>query len=104
MSQRQQTREILQTLHTQVQQALTATGSEQAIGIIDQRFDAIFAALDSGDEYTYLAQDAVSNLITMHPNLTHLVPRELLWQLGGSCLHMLSDEEIDQFSQQSELH
>jgi hypothetical protein len=104
MSQRQQTRETLQQLHLQARQALSATGSEQALEIIDERFEAILSALDSGQEYTYLAQDAVSNLITMHPNLTHLVPRELLWQLGGSCLHILSDEEIDQFSQQSELH
>lgn len=104
MSQRQQTREILQTLHYQVRLALTATGSEQALEIIDERFEGILAALDSDQEYTYLAQDAISSLIAMHPNLTHLVPRELLWQLGGSCLHILSDEEIDQFSLQNELH
>lgn len=104
MSHNQQIHAALQTLQTNVQQALTATGSEEAVTVINDRFTLIFDAIDSGEEYTHLAQDAISNLITMHPNLTQLIPRELLWQLGGSCLHFLSDAEIDQFSAENALH
>ncbi|MEH6652313.1 MAG: PA2817 family protein [Motiliproteus sp.] len=104
MNQKQQTQSVLKTLHSHIQQALKATGSDEAISIVDDRFNAIFEAMDNGEEYTYLAQDAVSNLITMHPNLTTLIPRQLLWELGGTCLHFLSDEEMDLFAQQSELH
>ncbi|WP_421865269.1 PA2817 family protein [Motiliproteus sp.] len=99
------------TIHTQLQQlfqqsvqALEATGSEEAVEIIEQRFEQIFQAIDQDQEYRHLAQDTISSLITMHPNLTPLIPRLLLWQLGGTCLHFLSDEEIEQFSQQDELH
>lgn len=94
----------LQQLYQQSVQALTATGSEEAVDIIEQRFEQIFQAIEQQQEFTHLAQDAVSSLITMHPNLTGLIPRSLLWQLGGTCLHFLSDEEIEQFSQEQELH
>ena len=104
MSQTPQIRSQLESLLQQVEQTLGATGSSEAVDMIKQRFEQIFAAIDGGHEYTYLAQDAVSNLITMHPNLTALIPRQLLWQLGGTCLHFLGDEEIDQFSSADELH
>ncbi|MEH6473557.1 MAG: PA2817 family protein [Halopseudomonas sp.] len=94
----------LQTLLAQTLQALEATGSEEATTIISDRFADIFEMIDNGEDYNHLAQDAVSNLITMHPNLSHIVPRLLLWQLGGTCLHFLSDEEINQFSAEHELH
>lgn len=104
MNPNQLTLSVLKTLHGHIQQALKATGSDEAAAIVDDRFNAIFEAADNGEEYTYLAQDTVSNLITMHPNLTTLIPRQLLWELGGTCLHFLSDEEMDQFSQGSEIH
>tara|TARA_R110001583_G_scaffold43509_6_gene138455 strand:+ start:427 stop:735 length:309 start_codon:yes stop_codon:yes gene_type:complete len=96
-------RASLETLLTQVEQALIAINSQEAAAIIDERFRLIFAMIDSGEEYNHLAQDAVSNLISMHPNLSQLVSRSLLWQLGGSCLHFLSDEEMAQFSAESAL-
>ncbi len=100
----QSIRTTLQTLLQQVQLALDAINSAESAAIISDRFATIFEMIDNGEEYNHLAQDAVSNLITLHPNLSHLVPRLLLWQLGGSCLHFLSDEELEQFSAAHELH
>ncbi|CAM3631214.1 PA2817 family protein [Parendozoicomonas haliclonae] len=45
----------------------------------------------------HLAQNWFFSFIGNHPQLTPIVPRDLLWFLGGDCLHFLSDEEIDQF-------
>ncbi|MEH6825908.1 MAG: hypothetical protein V7629_18590 [Motiliproteus sp.] len=97
-------RTTLETLQSQVQQALDAMDSSEAAVIINDRFTLILEMIDNGEEYNHLAQDAVSNLISMHPNLSHLVPRLLLWQLGGTCLHYLSDEEMEQFCADNELH
>lgn len=97
-------RTTLETLQSQVQQALDAIDSSEAAVIINDRFSLIFEMIDNGEEYNHLAQDAVSNLISMHPNLSHLVPRLLLWRLGGTCLHYLSDAEMEQFCAEHELH
>ncbi|RDE22829.1 hypothetical protein DV711_09690 [Motiliproteus coralliicola] len=104
MSQTPAIRTQLLQLFQQSVQALKATGSDEAVEIIEQRFEQVFDAIDQEQEYKHLAQDVLSSLITMHPNLTPMIPRQLLWQLGGSCLHFLSDEEIDQFSREEELH
>ncbi|MFT6915833.1 MAG: putative membrane protein YccC [Motiliproteus sp.] len=97
-------RSTLQTLLSQLQQALEKINSTDSAENINNRFAVIFEMIDNAEEYNHLAQDAISDLITLHPNLSHLVPRLLLWQLGGSCLHFLSDEEMDEFSAMSELH
>ncbi|MFT5720486.1 MAG: hypothetical protein ACI9W6_000782 [Motiliproteus sp.] len=97
-------RSTLQTLLSQVQQTLKTINSAESAENINNRFAVIVEMIDNAEEYNHLAQDAISDLITLHPNLSHLVPRLLLWQLGGSCLHFLGDEEMDEFSTESELH
>ena len=36
----------------------------------------------------------VSRLFTTYPDFSPTFPRELLWFLGGDCLHFMPDEEI----------
>ena len=86
------------------QKGLEATGSEEAITSMNQGFDTIYNAIDADEDHLYAAQDTMSHLMTMHPNLAHAIPRILLWRLGGTCLHFLADEEIEAFSAQNELH
>ncbi|WP_116365033.1 PA2817 family protein [Parahaliea mediterranea] len=38
--------------------------------------------------------ELVARLFTGFPEFAPTVPRELLWFLGGECLHYLTDEEI----------
>ena len=41
--------------------------------------------------------DLVSRLFASCPHLAPLFPRELLWFLGGECLHFMPDEELAAF-------
>jgi len=45
----------------------------------------------------------VSRLFTTYPDFAPTFPRELLWFLGGECLHYLTDEEISIFQQLDEM-
>ncbi|WP_028293889.1 hypothetical protein [Oceanobacter kriegii] len=39
----------------------------------------------------------LANLMMFTPQLAPAVDRELLWLMGGECLHYLTDEEIAKF-------
>ncbi len=45
----------------------------------------------------------VSRLFASAPQLAPLFPRELLWFIGGECLHLMPDEEHLQFQRLDEL-
>ncbi len=102
MSQQDQTKAAFKGVQDTLQRGLEATGSADAINAMNQRFEAIYQAIDDGEDYIYLAQETISHLFTMHPNLSHVIPRGLLWRLGGSCMHHLTDAEIEQFSAEDE--
>lgn len=64
------------------------------------RFDELTELLTSNNEDSlYLGQEIVNQLFLRYPQITHLVPRELLWFFGGDCLHFMPDAEIDLFQQ-----
>ncbi|MBN7798852.1 PA2817 family protein [Parahaliea mediterranea] len=44
----------------------------------------------------------LSRLFTTFPEFAPTVPRELLWFLGGECLHYLSDDELDLYQRLDE--
>lgn len=47
-------------------------------------------------------QDWLSHLATHQPQLVPAIERDLFWFFGGSCLHTLTDEEIERFQQLDE--
>jgi hypothetical protein len=49
---------------------------------------------DEGADLYLEAPPMVSRLFTGFPEFTPTFPRELLWFLGGECLHYMPDEEI----------
>jgi len=54
-----------------------------------------FGNLNSGSADIYAdGQTLVSRLFTTYPDFGPTFPRELLWFLGGDCLHFMPDEEI----------
>lgn len=64
------------------------------------RFDELTELLTSNNEDgLYLGQEIVNQLFLRYPQVTHLIPRELLWFFGGDCLHFMPDAEIDLFQQ-----
>jgi len=89
--------ELFQTLHKGIAQAIVDDEGGHAIS---QGFDAVFDALNGDMDYGLAAETLLTNMITYYPNLTPAIPRELLWSIGGSCLHFMEDDEIDRFSEQ----
>ena len=64
-----------------------------------------FAELDeqtAADLYT-LGPELVSRLFDTYPDFAPTFPRQLLWFLGGDCLHYMADEEILQYQQLEDL-
>ncbi len=91
--------EILSAITTLQQGIAQAIPEDESGTALKEQFQVTINALESGAEYSFAAEDLLTTLITHYPNLTPAIPRELLWAIGGSCLHYLGDEEIEQFSQ-----
>jgi len=65
---------------------------------------AAFQALANGEGDLYVdGASLVTRLFTTYPDFAPTLPRELLWFLGGDCLHYMPDDEIDTFQQLAEL-
>jgi hypothetical protein len=48
-------------------------------------------------------QRLICQIVASYPHLTPAVSRDLLWYFSGDCMHFLSDEEIENYSQLDEL-
>ncbi|MCY0966691.1 hypothetical protein [Parathalassolituus penaei] len=84
------------------------TAAQQG-GFIDQeQLDQLQNLIIQLQEHNTNAwQDAcqwLASLMMFNPQLAPAVDRELLWILGGDCLHYLTDDEVNQFQQQDDLH
>ena len=44
------------------------------------------------------APELVARMFTVAPQLAEHFPRDLLWYLGGECLHFMPDEEIERLT------
>ena len=65
---------------------------------------AAFQALSNSEGDLYEdGTSLVSRLFITYPDFAPTLPRELLWFLGGDCLHYMPDDEIDTFQQLAEL-
>ncbi|GAB5414460.1 MAG: hypothetical protein Cons2KO_20630 [Congregibacter sp.] len=69
-------------------------GGETLANLAAQFDELVQRPADVMDE----APALVSRLLTTAPQLAEYFPRDLLWYLGGECLHFMPDEEIDRFS------
>jgi len=65
---------------------------------------AAFQSLANGEGDLYTGgASLVTRLFTTYPDFAPTLPRELLWFLGGDCLHYMPDDEIDTFAQLADL-
>ena len=63
-----------------------------------------FERASSGVEDLYAKGPAlIFRLFETYPDFAPTFPRELLWFLGGECLHFMPDEEISVFQELDEL-
>ena len=90
--------EIQSSIKQLYQAAKQAIPDDESGRSLNDQFQATLAALDTDNDYIFPAETLLTNLITFYPNLTPAIPRELLWAVGGSCMHFLSDEEIEHYS------
>ena len=69
-----------------------------------QELGSRFRALASGEADLYIEGAAlVSRLFTTYPDFAPAFPRDLLWFLGGECLHYMPDEEISAYQKLDEM-
>lgn len=62
-----------------------------------------FQALSKGETDLHgEGQTLICRLFTTYPDFSPTFPRELLWFLGGDCLHFMPDEEIALYQQLDE--
>ncbi|MGR0279713.1 PA2817 family protein [Marinomonas dokdonensis] len=65
-----------------------------------EKWDSLMTLIESSSpDYTFEAQDLLSRFIRCYANLVPLIKRELLWFVGGECLHFLGDEEMALYQQ-----
>jgi hypothetical protein len=78
-------------------ESLEATDSLRELAM---SFDS---AAQGGDDLYQCAPALVERLFTTYPDFAPTFPRELLWFLGGECLHYMPDEEITLYQQLDEM-
>lgn len=62
-----------------------------------------FARIAGGDGIYEEGPRLVRKLFSSCPQLAPDFPRDLLWFIGGDCLHLMSDEELAKFQQLDEM-
>ena len=68
-----------------------------------QELSTGFAELARGEGVYDRGPALVSQLFASCPHLAPLFPRELLWFIGGDCLHLMPDEELAEFQRLDEM-
>lgn len=82
---------------------LVAVGEAEQIpeenhALFMERFDELLTQLpESPEDSLYLGQELICQTIQRYPQISHLIPRDLLWFFAGDCLHYMPDEEIQLF-------
>ena len=78
--------------------AENASGDDPLRGLADG-----FATIATGQDLYERGPGLVALLFASCPDLAPVLPRELLWFLGGDCLHYMPDDELAVFQQLEEM-
>lgn len=73
--------------------------AEEEQDFINKWGELIAAGNQAHPEFLFDAQELLSRFIRCYPNLVPLMHRELLYFVGGECLHFLGDEELSYYQQ-----
>lgn len=82
---------LLNAFNERLQAFASAPGGEALNDLAGQFTALVIAPQSVMDE----APALVARMLTTAPQLAEHFPRDLLWYLGGECLHFMPDEEID---------
>ncbi len=92
--------DALKELWRQLEPQLEDLAAEELRQQLDAQFQELTGALATHNETAYTSgQQLLCLLIGNYPQFTPLIPRQLLWLLGGDCLHFMTDEELSAFQQ-----
>jgi hypothetical protein len=76
--------------------------AEEEIDFLE-KWDQLVLNIQANDtQYVFDGQELLARFIRCYANLVPLIKRELLWFIGGECLHFLGDEEIALYQQLEE--
>lgn len=76
--------------------------AEEEIDLLE-KWDQLTLDIQANDpQYVFDAQELLARFIRCYANLVPLIKRELLWFIGGECLHFLGDEELALYQQLEE--
>ncbi|MBJ7549423.1 hypothetical protein JHD44_01915 [Marinomonas ostreistagni] len=68
-----------------------------------QKWEELIASgQQTSPEFLFDAQELLSRFIRCYPNLVPLMHRDLLYFIGGECLHYLGDEELSFYQEVDE--
>jgi hypothetical protein len=67
------------------------------------RLKSLVSAIHINEAFFSEGQALLCQIVASYPHLTPAVSRDLLWYFSGDCMHFLTDEEIDKYSQLDEL-
>jgi hypothetical protein len=73
--------------------------AEEEQDFINKWDELITSGNQAQPEFLFDAQELLSRFIRCYPNLVPLMHRELLYFVGGECLHFLGDEELGFYQQ-----
>ncbi len=80
------------------------TGSMNETDSLKQLAEAFQQLADDEESDLYgIGPGLVDRLFTTYPDFAPTLPRELLWFMGGDCLHFMPDDEIALYQQLDEL-
>lgn len=76
--------------------------SEQDHAFVTRLTD-LCARTDIDEAFYSEGQTLLCQVVACYPHLTPAISRDLFWYFSGDCMHYLSDEEIDMYSQLDEM-
>lgn len=86
-------------LQAMAEQEVVPEGNHEAFL---ERFDDVVQAVEQGTDDLYLGQEIICQIFMRYPQISPMIPRDLLWFFGGDCLHYMPDHEIELFQQLEE--
>ncbi len=87
--------ELVASFAARLSQEAEKTSPEDPLRSLANGFEALARGEGLYDEGAAL----VNTLFTHAPEFAPLFPRDLLWFIGGDCLHFMPDEELAKYQQ-----
>ena len=89
--------------HCQSQPPFAEENGSETDKVFIEKLKALANATSTNEDYFFIGQQLIVQIVGNYPHITPLVSRDLFWYFGGDCLHFMSDEEIHFYNQIDEM-